>query len=306
MDDSMGMDYHPPEALTIIAGIFLVFGGLCGLIVLGDIIWRRGWKSMMLIMIPTYPITATYMGPVGLYLYFKYGRAADPKSLNASGMGHQHHAGMAMKDEEAGSNTENDMEHHHGHDHAAMEHSTMDHSTMDHSAVDHSAPEMTTHDIHMHHMPGDKDRPLWATILIGVSHCGAGCVLGDIVGEWLVYGTEATIRDHDIWPCLLVSYAFALLFGIVFQYLSIAPMSGQWGPKTVWRAAKADVLSLTFFEIGAFGWMIVYQVGIWNYRLEMTTWTYWWQMQVAMFLGFWTAAPINWWLITRGVKEPCA
>jgi hypothetical protein len=244
------------------------------------------------------------MGPVGLYLYFKYGRAADPKTSNKGGMDHHHHAGMNMKEEEATHDVEKDMEHSAHHDHSAMQHNNgHDHSAMNHSSNGH---EITSHDIHMHHMPGDVPRPTWATILIGVSHCGAGCVLGDLVGEWLVYGTGATIHGHDVWPCLLISYAFALLFGIVFQYLSIAPMSGQWGLKTLWRAAKADVLSLTFFEIGAFGWMVAYQVGIWDYRLEMTTWTYWWQMQVAMFLGFWTAVPINWWLITRGVKEPCA
>lgn len=104
-------------------------------------------------------------------------------------------------------------------------------------------------------------RPMWATVLIGVSHCGAGCVLGDLIGEWLVYGTSASIRYTSIWPELLIDYAFALLFGIVFQYFSIAPMSGHYGPKSVWWAAKTDVLSLTSFEIGAFGWMVAYQVG---------------------------------------------
>ena len=50
-------------------------------------------------------------------------------------------------------------------------------------------------------------------------------------------------------------------------------MSGEYGPKTVVRAAKADILSLTAFEIGLFGWMVAYQVGIWDYTLEMNTWT---------------------------------
>ena len=98
------------------------------------------------------------------------------------------------------------------------------------------------------------------------------------------YGTGATIRGHDIWPCLLVDYAFALLFGIVFQYFSIAPMSGEYGLRTVWRAAKADFLSLTSFEVGLFGWMVIYQVAIWNYQLEMNTWLYWWMMQVSFFV----------------------
>jgi hypothetical protein len=183
--------------------------------------------------------------------------------------------------------------------------------------------DMSMHDIHMHDM-GGPPRPLWATILVGVSHCGAGCVLGDLVGEWLVFGTGVMIRGQGLWPELLIDYAFALFFGIFFQYFSIAPMSGEYGLKTLIRAAKADILSLTAFEIGLFGWMVAYQVGIWNYRLEMNTWVcqttvfnyflskltqlqlYWWMMQVGMFLGFWTAAPVNWWLITRNIKEPCA
>ncbi len=29
-------------------------------------------------------------------------------------------------------------------------------------------------------------------------------------------------------------------------------------------------------------------------------------VQVGMFLGHWTAFPINWWLIKKNIKEPCA
>jgi hypothetical protein len=50
--DEMDMmpDYEVPLALTIIAGIFLALGALGILVVTGDILWRRGWESMMLIM----------------------------------------------------------------------------------------------------------------------------------------------------------------------------------------------------------------------------------------------------------------
>jgi hypothetical protein len=245
-----------------------------------------------------------------MYLYFMYGRAKDPRSKQPAPMhhgGHEHHVD--------------------GHDHPAPphgEHAAADHAEhMHHSehahapdpekdaGADHShhhpaqKHEMSMHDIHMHDM-GGPPRPLWATVLVGVSHCGAGCVIGDLVGEWLVFGAGITINGRDLWPCLLLDYGFALLFGIIFQYFSIAPMSGEYGPKTVVRAAKADILSLTAFEVGLFGWMVAYQAGIWNYRLEMNTWVYWWMMQVGMFIGACTAAPMNWWLIARNIKEPCA
>jgi hypothetical protein len=65
-----------------------------------------------------------------------------------------------------------------------------------------------------------------------------------------------------------------LFFGIFFQYFSIAPMSGDYGSKTVYRAIKADILSLTSFEIGLFGWMAIFKIGIFDWRLEMNTVAY--------------------------------
>lgn len=45
---------------------------------------------------------------------------------------------------------------------------------------------------------------MFATVTVAVCHCGAGCLLGDIVGEWLVYGTHATINGHHLWVSFLV------------------------------------------------------------------------------------------------------
>jgi hypothetical protein len=57
---------------------------------------------------------------------------------------------------------------------------------------------------HEHHNHMSTDRPMFATVTVGVCHCGAGCLLGDIVGEWLVYGTGAQIRGRMIWAEFLV------------------------------------------------------------------------------------------------------
>jgi hypothetical protein len=54
------------------------------------------------------------------------------------------------------------------------------------------------------HMHGGGDMPMFANITIAVCHCGAGCVLGDIVGEWIVYATGITISGRDIWPEWLI------------------------------------------------------------------------------------------------------
>jgi hypothetical protein len=101
----------------------------------------------------------------------------------------------------------------------------------------------------------------------------------------------------------MIDYAFALLFGILFQYFAIAPMSGEWGIKSFIRAAKADVASLTAFEVGLFGWMAIYQIAIFDWKLGMVTTVYWWMMQIGMILGFVTSFPMNWLLIKVGIKE---
>jgi len=253
---------------------------------------------MMLIMIPVWPINASYLGPFTLWLYLRYGRPTKPGEKSSHSHSHGHdHSQMDHSHMEHGS-------HNAGHDHAKMEHEAPDEMKESHEmSSKHDMGNM--HSMHDMHGPS-PDRPMWVTVCIGVSHCGAGCVLGDLVGEWLVYGTGAKLGGQGIWAELLIDYAFALFFGIFFQYFSIAPMSGDYGPKTIVRAIKADILSLTAFEIGLFGWMIIYQVGIWDYKLEMNTWTYWWMMQVGMILGFVTALPVNWWLISRKIKEPCA
>ncbi|MCJ1435792.1 hypothetical protein MMC27_005167 [Xylographa pallens] len=297
----MDYQYHVPEALTLIAGIFLVAGTVFLIIPILDMLNRRGWKSMMLIMIPVWPINASYLGPLTLYLYFKYGRPTRSEESH-----HQHPDSAAKPTHDPSLDTSRDhydMEmgagphvgHHMGPIHV------MDNKTDIHD----SSNKDNMHDTHKMHAHS-PDRPTWATVMIGVFHCGSGCVLGDLVGEWLVYGTGASINGSGLWVSLLVDYAFALLFGIFFQYFSIAPMSGDYGPNSLARAIKADFLSLTAFEVGLFGWMVAFQVGIWDYQVMTNTWLYWWMMQIGMVIGSMTAFPVNWWLITRKIKEPCA
>src|SRR3569833_454286 len=40
---------------------------------------------------------------------------------------------------------------------------------------------------------GSKQPPLWRSAIVGDTHCGAGCALGDFAGEWIVFGTGLTI-----------------------------------------------------------------------------------------------------------------
>jgi hypothetical protein len=70
------------------------------------------------------------------------------------------------------------------------------------------------------------------------------------------------------------------------------------------RAAKADVLSLTAFEIGLFGWMALTSLEFFPApHLHPDDPVYWFMMQMGIALGFVTTLPVNVWLIKRGIKE---
>lgn len=156
-----------------------------------------------------------------------------------------------------------------------------------------------------HQRADSPEKPGWATTAVGVSHCGAGCTLGDIVAEFAIFGLAATVAGEALYAEMMVDYIAAITLGIVFQYFAIAPMRGLGLRKGLVEAAKADVASLTSFEIGLFAWMALMAFVLFPapHRLHPNSPVYWFLMQVGMVIGFATAWPTNTWLIRRGIKE---
>lgn len=144
----------------------------------------------------------------------------------------------------------------------------------------------------------------WVGMAMEVSHCGSGCVLGDLIAEWTIFWAALTIAGHGLPAEYLGDYSLALAFGVVFQYFAIAPMRGLGLKDGLRAAAKADFISLTFFEIGLFGWMALMAFVLFPgpHRLMPTSVAYWFLMQIGMILGFVTAWPANVWLVNRGIK----
>jgi hypothetical protein len=158
--------------------------------------------------------------------------------------------------------------------------------------------------LHEHGLDEPPDRPFWTKVAVGVSHCGAGCTLGDIVAEWVVFAVGASIAGLALIPEYIGDYVLALGLGIAFQYFALAPMRGLGFGKGIARAAKADVLSLTAFEVGLFGWMALMAFVFFHEpHLHPDSPVYWLGMQIGMVLGFATAWPVNVWLIRKGIKE---
>lgn len=141
-----------------------------------------------------------------------------------------------------------------------------------------------------------------------VSHCGAGCTLGDVAGEWLVLLLGITWfgkwSGHTLPEELLLDFLFAWTFGVVFQYFTIAPMSGEQGPRGVWHAIRVDTASIAAFQAGLFGWMAIFMLVIWpHHGIAIDSPDFWFEMQVGMILGYATAWPVNRLLVSAGIKE---
>jgi Domain of unknown function (DUF4396) len=152
----------------------------------------------------------------------------------------------------------------------------------------------------------DPGKPWWATMATEVSHCGAGCALGDVISEFLIFALALTIANTTLWAEYAGDYILALAFGIVFQYFAIAPMRGLGLADGLVAATKADFISLTAFEVGLFGWMAVMAFVLFPspHQLTPSSAAFWLLMQVGMMIGFATSWPANAWLVKRGIKVP--
>jgi len=140
------------------------------------------------------------------------------------------------------------------------------------------------------------------SIFVSTTHCGGGCVLGDLIGETVVGALSLTFLGSGLVASWFLDFALAFLLGIAFQYWSIRPMQPEMTfDDALGAALKADTLSIVAFEIGMFAVM--------GLRLavapSLTIWDsgFWIWMQVAMLTGFATSFPANKWLVRAGLKH---
>ncbi|MEO1059320.1 MAG: DUF4396 domain-containing protein [Actinomycetota bacterium] len=74
----------PPDWLETLAVVSLSLAGLSVIIIIVDI-RGRGYRQPMGVMEWVWPITALYLGPFGLWFYWRVGRSASPKFIAEHG-----------------------------------------------------------------------------------------------------------------------------------------------------------------------------------------------------------------------------
>jgi hypothetical protein len=162
----------------------------------------------------------------------------------------------------------------------------------------------------------DDSKPPFAIMVAkGSSHCGAGCTLGDIIAEWAAFAFP-TIAVWFGWHSVFAEKTFAVWIpdfilafgiGIVFQYFTIAPMRGLGLREGIAAAVKADIASISAWQIGMYCLMAAIQFGWFRSAFggiaPVNSPEFWFAMQLSMLAGFCTSYPVNWLLIRVGWKE---
>ena len=271
-----------PSWLTALAWIYLCVCFASAAVIGYDISFNHRRQTMG-VMNLVFPITALYFGPLALAFYWRWGRAARrPASTAVGRTGITSHR-MAMTSVGASARGAGDRHP------AGRNVDTPDPAGRDDS--DAGSP---------------PDRPRWAQMATEVGHCGSGCALGDIISELIIFALALTIAGRTLWAEYTGDYTLAVLLGIAFQYFAIAPMRGLGVKDGLRAAAKADVVSLTAFEIGLFGWMalMAYVLFPAPHQLTPSAAAFWFLMQIGMIIGYFTSWPANVWLVNRGIKSP--
>lgn len=163
-----------------------------------------------------YVVNALYLWPITLWTYLNYGRPPKPsRQTGTKSTSHCHqppHAAPGPEAVKASSDGDHgkvpDTTADHGASHTS--HSVNGHDDAQHQHHDHehaggdNGESMKDSHVHGDHGCHGGERPLFATITIAVCHCGAGCVIGDIIGEWIVYGSGVSINGRALWPAYLI------------------------------------------------------------------------------------------------------
>jgi hypothetical protein len=161
----------------------------------------------------------------------------------------------------------------------------------------------------------EGETPMAVSVAKGASHCGAGCTLGDLIAEWLAFGFPAvavalgwkTVFADKIVAVWILDFILAFGIGVAFQYFTIKPMRDLSVSQGIVQALKADIASITSWQVGMYGFMAFAQFywfpNAFGGTAPVDTPEFWFAMQIAMLFGFMTAYPVNWMLVRFGVKE---
>ena len=88
---------------------------------------------------------------------------------------------------------------------------------MDMSGMKDMNMDMSMGDMSMKH-------PHWQSVALSALHCGAGCTLADIIGEWFTNYIPVTVAGSQLIGNWVLDFILALIIGVYFQFYVIREM----------------------------------------------------------------------------------
>lgn len=140
-------------------------------------------------------------------------------------------------------------------------------------------------------------RGLSATAAVQTIPGGAVSFVGHMIAMPLVMWTGVTIAGQGVWPMMLLIAAFALPLLIAFEYHSLSRSGrAQSLGRRLWAATRISFLAILAFDVGMGASMLIVAFEL-GYSPESMA--FWLVMWAGMWLGFATAYPVVWWLLSR-------
>lgn len=138
----------------------------------------------------------------------------------------------------------------------------------------------------------------WRQVLGSTMHCVAGDGVGILVAAVITARAGLPMRED-----IVFEYLAGFLFGwTVFQALFMRGMAGGSYTKSLRTTLVPEFMSMNGVMTG----MIPVMVGLmaaWPGAGSPATPQFWFAMSLALLAGFIVAYPINWWLVSAGLKH---
>jgi len=126
---------------------------------------------------------------------------------------------------------------------------------------------------------------------MATAHCLTGCAIGEIVG--MVIGSYFNIHNM---ASIILSVVLAFVFGYSLTLLPLLK-SGLSLVKALPVAFATDTVSITIMEVMD-NLIIVFIPGALDAQLNSLL--FWGSLAISLFVAFWSAYPVNMYLISKG------
>lgn len=150
--------------------------------------------------------------------------------------------------------------------------------------------------------PGEHERfvaPMWKQALGSTLHCVAGDATGVIIAA-----TITGLLGLPMWFDMSAEYIFGFAFGLfIFQALFMKGVMGVSYTTALRQTVLPEWVSMNAMMAGMFPTMVALMMGRDMRAMDPHQPLYWGVMSLAIGVGFVTAYPANWWLVSKGLKH---